>query len=67
MKGGRIQGNTDSDGFTKNTGTNAALYAISSTTAKWGTGGTYTKGGVPQSGGSDIGNLNDTLIAIPAP
>jgi hypothetical protein len=34
---------------------------------KWGTGGTYTKGGVAQTGGSDIGRTNDTLIAIPAP
>jgi hypothetical protein len=34
--------------------------------AKWGTGGTYTKGGVPQSGGSDIGRSDETLIAIPA-
>jgi hypothetical protein len=34
--------------------------------AKWGTGGTYTKGGVAQTGGSDIGSTDDTLIAIPA-
>ncbi|MDR2730741.1 MAG: hypothetical protein LBB81_07585 [Treponema sp.] len=41
---------------------------------EWGTGGTYTKGGVNQTGGSDItannsgasGRTNDTLIAIPA-
>jgi hypothetical protein len=43
-------------------------------TAKWGTGGAYTKGGIPQTGGSDIvqvdefiaGSTGDTLIAIPA-
>jgi hypothetical protein len=35
--------------------------------AKWGTGGTYTKGGVAQTGGSDIGTTDDTLIATPAP
>jgi hypothetical protein len=34
--------------------------------AKWGTGGTYTKGGVIQTGGSNIGHTDDTLIAIPA-
>jgi hypothetical protein len=34
-------------------------------TAKWGTGGTYTKGGVSQTGGSDIGTTADTLIAVP--
>jgi hypothetical protein len=64
MKGGRIQGGTDSDGFTKNTAPNngsAALVVWG--TAKWGTGGAYTKGGVSQTGGSDIGSTNDTLIA----
>jgi hypothetical protein len=76
MKGGRIQGSEDSDGFTKNIGpgeSTAALFMWDST-AKWGTGGTYTRGGVSQSGGSDIvpidadsgGRTNDTLIAIPA-
>ncbi|GHT68489.1 hypothetical protein FACS1894110_16120 [Spirochaetia bacterium] len=35
---------------------------------KWGTGGTYTKGGVAQTGGSVIGaSSDDTLIAEPAP
>jgi hypothetical protein len=64
MKGGRIQGGTDSDGFAKNSGDNAAIIVNSIVTAKWGTGGTYTKGGVAQSGGSDIGTTDDTLIAI---
>jgi hypothetical protein len=65
MKGGRIQGGTDSDGFTKNSGTNAAIGVRSSEMAKWGTGGTYTKGGVPQTGGGDNSNSDATLIAIP--
>jgi hypothetical protein len=37
--------------------------------AKWGTGGTYTKGGVDEDGGDIIyggGGTDDTLIAIPA-
>ncbi|MDR1231474.1 MAG: right-handed parallel beta-helix repeat-containing protein [Spirochaetaceae bacterium] len=65
MKGGRIQGNADSDGFAKNTGTNAAL-DVGKGSAQWGTGGAYTKGGVSQTSGSDIGSTDDTLIAIPA-
>jgi hypothetical protein len=66
MKGGRIQGSADSDGFIKNTGPNAALdLDTSKATAKWGTGGTYTKDGVSQGGGGDIGNTDDTLIAVP--
>jgi hypothetical protein len=86
MKGGRIQGGTDSDGFTKNTDTNSdgssALYVHNgAATAKWGSDGTYTKGGVSQTGDGDIVELNkhlseadwdwagstdDTLIAVPA-
>jgi hypothetical protein len=74
MQGGRIQGGTDSDGFTKNsiTGRTQAGVALSVdmyegavTTVKWGIGGAYTKGGVPQTGGSDIGSTNNTLIAVP--
>jgi hypothetical protein len=48
----------------------AALNVNSNGTAKWGMGGTYTKGGASQTGGSDIVSLNngrggtsDTLIA----
>jgi hypothetical protein len=75
MEGGRIQGTTDSDGFTKNTSRNnfGSLGVSSNITARWGMGGTYTKGGEPQIDGSEIvdgsGNrgTNDTLIAIPAP
>jgi hypothetical protein len=76
MKGGRIQGSTDSDGFTKNSVSyeNSAALFVWDCAAKWGTGGTYTRGGVSQAGGSDIvpidadsgGSTNDTLIAIPA-
>jgi hypothetical protein len=69
MSGGRIQGSTDSDGFAANTvavGNRGAAFQLGQTTAKWGTGGTYTKGGVPQSDGSNIGSTNDTLIATPA-
>jgi hypothetical protein len=75
MSGGRIQGGTDSDGFTKNgipggnqrgAALHVDIWAPDVTSAKWGTGGTYTKGGVPQTGGSDIGSTDDTLIAVPA-
>ncbi|MDR2922255.1 MAG: hypothetical protein LBU85_02790 [Treponema sp.] len=69
MTGGRIQGSTASDGFAANTATgnnqNAAI-RVFQTTAKRGTGGTYTKGGVSQTGGSNIGSTNDTLIAAAA-
>jgi hypothetical protein len=71
LKGGRIQGSADSGGFTKNTANNASLSrgwdnsTNTVATAKWGTGGTYTKGGEVQSDDSDIGSTNDTLIAVP--
>ena len=74
MSGGRIQGSTDSDGFSANTTSDgnrwgSALFSegnqYEGAGARWGTGGTYTKGGIPQTGGSNIGNTNDTLIAIP--
>jgi hypothetical protein len=67
MEGGRIQGNKDSDGFTKNTAATRGAAMQAWPMAKWPTGGTYTKGGVPQTGGIEIvtGNdwTNDTLIA----
>jgi hypothetical protein len=72
MAGGRIQGSTDSDGFTKNTVTANDGHVIGRSgnagtiVLKWSEGGTYTKGGVPQTGGSNIGETNDTLAAIPA-
>ena len=69
LKGGRIQGGTDSDVFAKNTGYHAIGYGDESV-LKWGTGGTYTKGGAAQTGGSDICDKDDhsdeTLITIPA-
>jgi hypothetical protein len=83
MEGGTIYGKADS----LPAGTDAGLansvrgYYISlciddeSKAAKWGTGGTYTQGGVSQTGGSDINlrytpNANglgtdDMLIAVP--
>ncbi|MDR1177696.1 MAG: hypothetical protein LBK64_02585, partial [Spirochaetaceae bacterium] len=70
MEGGRIQGSEDSDGVTKNTATRddggAALF-VNQGQAVWGTGGTYTQGGVDKTGGSDIGSTDDMLIAVPAP
>jgi hypothetical protein len=70
LKGGRIQGGGDSDSFIGNTsksGRSDALFFVDNKegTAKWGTDGTYTKGGMSQTGGSDIGSTNDTLIAAP--
>jgi len=74
MEGGTIYGKAES----LPAGTNASLansvrgYYASLTndgtdnTAKWGTGGTYTKGGVSQTGGSNIARTDDTLIAVPA-
>ena len=49
--------------FANSANENASLHA--STPAKWGTGGTYTKGGVSQTGGSNIDSTNGTLIAAP--
>jgi hypothetical protein len=46
MEGGRIQGSTDSDGFTKNTATTRGAAMQAWPMSKWPTGGTYTKGGV---------------------
>ena len=69
MSGGRIQGGTASDGYAANTlnqSNQSAAIEVSQSTARWGTGGTYTRGGVNQSGGSNIASTNDTLIAIPA-
>jgi len=53
-------------------GVSLGVYNMS--TAKWGTGGTYTKSGIPQTGGSEIapsrlnngnGTTDETLIAVP--
>jgi hypothetical protein len=64
LEDGRIQGGMDNDGFTKNTASSGAALSLDSSTATWGTGGAYTKGGAAQTGGSDIGDSDDTLIAI---
>jgi hypothetical protein len=56
LKGGAVTGNSATR--------NSAL-VVNAGTAKWGTGGTYTKGGASQTGGSDIGSTDDTLIAVP--
>jgi hypothetical protein len=67
LNGGRIQGTTPSGGFAENTCNDAnhgALFVLSGT-AKWGTGGTYTKAGATQTGGAAIASTDDTLIAIP--
>ena len=78
MEGGTVYGSAsavgaggDANEFRDRNGTpvagrGAALWASSPTLpGKWGTGGTYTKGGVPQSGGSTIGSTDETLIAGP--
>jgi hypothetical protein len=75
MEGGTVYGKADSlpvgtDASLANSAPRGASLAVPMTvhaTAKWGMGGTYTKGGVSQSGGSDIGDTDDTLVAIPAP
>ena len=70
MIGGTIYGSADrlpagvDASLANNAPSGVALFSRG--TARWGTGGTYTKGGVAQAGGSDIGRTNDTLIAIPA-
>jgi hypothetical protein len=81
MEGGRIQGSTASDSFAANTlvgsNPNGAALDVGNSTAKWGSGGTYTKGGLSQTGGGSIvdivvvddeawGGTDDTLIAEPA-
>jgi hypothetical protein len=77
MEGGTIYGSSAEGGNANTAPSGAALRVFDSAiAAKWGTGGTYTKGGIPQTGGSDIVpndprnpssrvNTNDTLIAIP--
>ncbi|MDR1252597.1 MAG: hypothetical protein LBK62_10610 [Treponema sp.] len=77
MKGGTIYGNVsvaNAGGNANETkiggalvnGKGAAISVLGSkAVAKWGTGGTYTIGGVAQSGGSDIGSTDETLIATP--
>jgi hypothetical protein len=81
LKGGTIYGSADSlpagmdAGLANSAKDNAALFVeFNTTAASWGMGGTYMKGGVSQTGGSNIvsfgnnqsGGTSDTLIAIPA-
>jgi hypothetical protein len=63
---GRSTFTMESGEITGNSATRNSALNLDEGTAKWGTGGIYTKGGVPQTGGSNIGNTNETLIAIPA-
>ncbi|MDR1468829.1 MAG: hypothetical protein LBT00_06000 [Spirochaetaceae bacterium] len=65
MEGGTIYGSSAEGGNANTVSKNGAVFEVWGT-AKWGTGGTYTKGGASQSGGSDIGTTSDTLIAVPA-
>ena len=71
MNGGTIYG-ASAQGDNANIAPRTAALRVygSATAAKWGTGGTYTSGGVNQSGGGNIvprdSGTNDTLIAIPA-
>jgi hypothetical protein len=71
MEGGTIYG-ASAEGGNANTATEDTAALSVWGTAKWGTGGTYTIGGVPQTGGSNIfaedwgGRTSDTLIAVPA-
>jgi hypothetical protein len=65
MEGGTIYGKA-AEGGKANTAAEDGAALKARGTVKWGSGGTYTKGGVPQTGGSDIGSTNDTLIATPA-
>jgi hypothetical protein len=73
MEGGTIYGKAESlpagtdPSLANSANNNVSLHVgnLDDTTAKWGTGGAYTKDGVSQSGGSNIGGTNDTLIAAP--
>jgi hypothetical protein len=72
MEGGTIYGNVDSlpagtDASLANSARQGVSLHVEDGTAKWGTGGMYTKSGASQPGGSDIGTTDDTLIAMPAP
>jgi hypothetical protein len=71
MEGGTIYGKADSlpagtDTSLANSAQRDASLTVdaSNSTAKWGTGGTYTKGGASQTGGSVIDGTDDTLIAV---
>jgi hypothetical protein len=61
--GGTANETKNSKGVSVSSG--AALSVVRGVITKWGTGGKYTKGGVPQTGGSAIATTDETLIAIP--
>jgi hypothetical protein len=73
MQGGTIYGKIDklpvgTDPSLANSaggGDTATLEVRDQATAKWGTNGTYTKGDVDQTGGSNICSTDETLIATP--
>ena len=81
MEGGTIYGSADrlpagTDTSLANNSQSRVALRLWRSSAKWGTGGTYTMGGVSQTGGSDmlllsrspdgeVSGTNDTLIAIP--
>ena len=71
MSGGTIYGKADSlpagtdPSLANSAGRDVSLWVEQDVSAKWGMGGTYTKGGASQSGGRDIGSTSDTLIAAP--
>jgi hypothetical protein len=73
LEGGTIYGKADSLPANTNPslansaegGDTATLNVADEATVNWGTGGTYTKGSETQTGGSDIGSTDETLIAVP--
>jgi hypothetical protein len=73
LKGGTIYGKSGNlpagsdPSLANSAGVGVSSLHVNEGTVKWGTGGTYTKGGAAQTAGSDIGNSDDTLIATPAP
>jgi hypothetical protein len=71
MEGGTIYGKAGilpvgTDASLANSARGGASLDVYESTAKWGSGGIYTIGGVSQAGSSDIGISDETLIATPA-
>jgi hypothetical protein len=71
MEGGTIYGQAGrlpagTDASRANSAQRAgSLYYDLISMARWGMGGTYTKGGESQTGGAEIRGTDDTLIALP--
>ena len=73
MSGGTIYGSSAEGSNANIAAQSGAAMLVNGSTAKWGVGGTYTRGGVSHIGGSvilengsnAIVGTNDTLIAIP--